>query len=597
MRRFGRRRAAGIGGLLALVIVLPFAVSGSLGAWDEVEVVNRQVGALDCGANTSFASTAWGRVVSGALGGSSLDGVAALKGLTVTNTAPATSSVATGASPSHDATNDAWTSALDLSALSAVDIGAGVHLPFGAGTGVYTQYGRATAAGRSTGASGAVTSAANGLVSLDAPTGGTPTLGSLMLSSVLSTVISDQLGANASRLADVGLSIGAVGSTADLDACGAAWAAQGDQSAYVTRDYLVSSLGLGLKSSILTAVQAALTSTLTTTESTLDGLLAPGTSITGTTLTGLTSVLNPLLNLTVLGIPLTGGGISSLKVGVDFDLQPVKDLLAQDLTSGSVVVNLASGTIMADLAGANGLVDLNSLPANSSLLTPATVTKLTQDVSNAITGLVTGTLTTALTSAVYGAAVTVDIAASQKAVGLTLVNLAIKLTGTLGAFVGQSGYGTVTATVTPTVLPVLGTVLGLLGLGALDPSAIAAGITAGLVTPLVQNFVPALAAAVLNPVVTGATSTVTTTLSTVTNTTLPPLLAQLNPVFTLLQRLVNVTANAQPDRPNPVGVPDPTAPGTYFVSALKIGAVNPDTSASLLGLYLGSSSVGPNGRR
>jgi len=599
MRRFGRRGAAGVGGLLALALVLPVAVSTSLGAWGDVEVVNRQASALDCATNTAFDSTAWGRVISsGVAGAGSLDGVAAFRGITVANTAPSTTSVATGASPTFSATNNAWTSALDLSLLSTVDIGAGAHLPLAANTGVYTQYGRATAAGTSTGASGAVTSASNGLVSLDTPTGSTPTLGQLTLSSVLSSAISTQLGANASRLSDVGLTIGAVGSTATLDACGAAWAAQGNQAGYVSRDYLISSLSLGLTSSILTAVQTAVTGALTTTESSLDALLAPGTSVTGATLTSLSSTLNSLLNISVLGIGLSGDQVDSLKIGVEFDLQPVKNLLALDLTSGSVVVNLASGTIMANLAGANGLVNLNNLPANSPLLTSTTVTKLTQDVSNAVTGLISGPLTTALTTAILNATVTVDIVTHLKAtllfVPVRVADVTIKLSGTLGAFTGVTGYGSVTPTVTATILPAVTGTLATLGINL---TALTNGIATSLVTPLISTLVPALAGAVLNGVVTSATSIVTNTLGTVTTSTLPPLLAQLGPVFTLLQQLVNVTANAQPDRPNPVGIPDSTAPGTYFVSALKIGAVNPSTSASLLALFLASSSVGPNTRR
>lgn len=594
-RRSGRLAVASIGGALALALLVPLGVMPSLANWGDKEVDHATVGTLNCSANSAFNTSAWGRVIAGKLGTTSLDGAAAFTGLTVTNNAPATVSSATGASPRTDLTNNAWSSVLNLSALSTAQVSAGVTLPLSANTGAYTQYGRATASGVSTGASGALTSAGGGLVSLTTPDSSTPTIGTLSLGSILSSAISSQLAANASRLANLSLGIGAVSSSAQLDACGAAWAALSNQASYVTRNYILASLAANFQSSTVSAVSSGLTATTTGLNTSLNAILAPGTSVTGATLTTLQTTLNTILSsLNILGLQLAGGGIQSLKVGVVFDLSAITTLLTTPLTSGSVSIDLAAGTISANLAGANGLVNLNSLPANSSLLTAGTVTKLTQDVTNAINGFVTGSLTTALGTVVKSAAVTVDVLATIKAAGVNILGLTIKLTGTLGAFTGDSAYGVVTPVITLAPTGLLGGVLGLLGL---DQTAFLNGVISGLTTPLITTFVPALAGGILNATLATAQAQVSAALTTLSSTTLPPLIAQFNPVFVVLQSLLALTANAQPDKSGSVGLPDASAPGSYFISALKIGAVNPSTSDSLLSLYLANSSVGPDQAR
>lgn len=588
-------RLTAVAGVLVAAVFAAFAVSPSQASWQDLEYDHASVAATDCSHGAGFDTTAWGRVLSGSLGAVSLDPMPAVRGITVVNAAPATSSLASGPPPSVDLGNDAWSGALELSALSALGVGAGTTLPLAANAGVYTQYARATASGQSAGASGALTSAAGGLLSLQRPDGTAPALGELTLSSVLDGVIAAGLGAGlADRLADLSLSIGAVGAMAGLDACAARWDRAAGLDSYVDRDYLLSSVGLRMKSAILSAVVDSVGGALTSAETTLDALSAPGTSVTGAALTTLTNVLNPLLSITVLGIPLSGGGISSLKVGVDFDLQPVKNLLSGVLSYGSVRIDLATGGISADLAGANGMVDLNSLDPNSPLLTPATVTRLVQDVADAVDALISGPVAIALSKAVYNAKATVSIAASLKALGVTIIDLDIRLDGTLGAFTAAPGYGVVTATVDATALPMLLSVLDPLGLGLINVNGLLSGVSAALVGPLVSTFVPAIAGAVLNGVVAGAQSAIASSLGTISGTTLPPLLAEFTPVFALLQKAIAITVNAQPDRPGSVGVPDGSAPGSYFISALKIGVVDPSTAGALLSLFFASASVGPN---
>lgn len=590
-----RSRLVAVAGVLATALAAAFAISPASANWQDVEYDHAPVTAMNCSSGTGFDTSAWGRVLSGTLGSIPLDPVLAVRGITASNLAPSTASVASGASPSTALGNDAWSSALDVHALSALAVGAGVTLPLNSGTGIYTQYARATAAGQSTGASGALTSAGGGLVSLDAPTGTPPVIGELSLSTILDAVVAEELGAGlADRLADLGVEIGAVGAKADSDACAAAWSSTADPASFIDRDYLLSSIGLRLKSSILGALTGAVAGSMTSTETTLDALLAPGTSITGAALGTLTSALTPILSINVLGIPLSSGGVSSVKIGVDFDLQPVRDLLSGVLTSGAVRIDLATGTISADLAGANGLVDLNTLAPNSPLLTPTTVTKLVQDVTDAVGGLLSGPVASALSTAVYNARVTVEVVAGLKALGITVIDLAIGLDGTLGAFTGASGYGVVTPAVVATALPNLLSVLDPLGLGLINVNGLLSGVSSSLAGPLVSTFVPALAGAVLNGVLSSAQAAVASSLDQLSTTTLPPLFAEFTPVFTLLQRVLTVTVNAQPDQPGSVGFPDGTVPGRYFVSAVKVGVISPSTADSLLALFFASASVGPN---
>lgn len=578
-----------------MAVAAAFAVTPASANWQDIEYDHAPLTTVSCSNGAGFDTTAWGRVLSGSLGTESLDPVVAAQGITSSNLAPAVASVSSGATPSVDLGNDAWSSSLDLRALSSLALGVGATLPLNTDAGVYTQYARAAASGQSAGASGALTSAVGGLVSLEAPTGATPGVGDLDLATILDAVVADELGAGlADRLADVGLEIGAVGAKADSDGCAAAWSSAVDPSSFVNRGYLLSSLALGLKSSILGALTGTVAGSLDATQATLDALLAPGTSITGTTLGTLTSALNPILAMTVLGIPLSSGGVSSVKIGVDFDLQSVKSLLSSVVTSGSVRIDLATGGISADLAGANGLVDLNTLAPNSPLLTPATVAKLVQDVTDAVGGLIAGPVTQALSTALYSAKVTVGIAAALSTLGITVMDLDIGLEGTLGAFTGAPGYGAVTPHVVATALPNLLSVLDPLGLGLIDVNGLVNGVSAALAGPLVGAFVPALAGAVLNGTLSSAQSSTASALSQLSATALPPLLAEFTPVFALLQKVLSITVNAQPDRPGSVGPPDDAVAGRYFISALKLGVANPSTEASLLSLYLASASVGPN---
>ncbi len=169
-----RRGIAGLALAVAGVFAVGILVPASAASWVDQEWVTAPVGAVDCGEPGMVDATAWGRMLAGKVGTQALDPAAAIDGITVSNVEPATSSTASSAAAVTNLGNDAWTTSLNLAALGAVDLGAGVTLPLGTSAGVYTQYGRATSAGLSVGASGAITSNASGVASLDSPSSATP---------------------------------------------------------------------------------------------------------------------------------------------------------------------------------------------------------------------------------------------------------------------------------------------------------------------------------------------------------------------------------------------------------------------------------------
>lgn len=223
-RSAGKRALAVLAAGVAAVVVAAVGIPVSAASWADREGVTASVGALDCDDSGVVDATAWGRVLTGTLNGQSLAPVAAIDGVTVANFAPATTSSATSAATTHALTNDAWSTDLALTALGGVTVGAGVALPFGTGTGAYTQYGRATSSGLSVGASGALTTASNGVASLDSASSATPRLATLQLSTLLDASLPG-LGVTTAQLADVKLRLGALGAIASYASCDPLWSA------------------------------------------------------------------------------------------------------------------------------------------------------------------------------------------------------------------------------------------------------------------------------------------------------------------------------------------------------------------------------------
>lgn len=595
-----RRGIAALAAGITAVVVAAVGIPVSAASWGDREWTTAQVGALDCDDAGVVDATAWGRVLTGAVSGQQLDPVAAIDGITVSNLAPATTSSAVSAATTHSVTNDAWTTDLALTGLGAVTVGGGVSLPFGTNTGTYTQYGRATSSGLSVGASGAVTTAGNGVASLEPASSATPRLATVRLSSLLDSALPG-LGVTTAQLADVGLRVGTLGAIASYASCDPLWSAAAPGSA-LTREYLVKDLGLDLTSSTISGFTTGLRSSLATLETNLDALLAPGTSITGSALTSITTALNSALTLSVAGVTVSLGSVNSVTVGVDFALQPVIDLVTGSLSDGVVTVNLTTGAVSADLAA---LFDaayahsggLNGLNPNTSVLTAPVLAELQSRIGALLQNFATGTIQPALTAALNAATVTavIDTTLRTRAgiINVLGLRLVTTITGTPSSFTTGSPAPTVSAVASEASAGILNSLLSLLGISL---GTLVSGVQTAVVAPITSTVVPVIGSTVVAPVMTSATALVTTFMSTLTGTTIPGVLTSLTPVLAALRTLVAVTVNGRPDAAGSAGAPAATAAGRYFETALHVGVVN-GSAASVASLFFGNASVGANSLR
>ncbi|THG32388.1 choice-of-anchor G family protein [Naasia lichenicola] len=579
-------------------VVASLSVTSSLAAWTDREYVRAaNVSTLNCASAAPVNSTSWARVMADSVLTSNLDAVAALNGITVSNIKPATSSSATGVASPTPLGSDAWSSPVDLSAVS-VPVSAGVTYPIGASTGAYTQYGRDTSAGLSVGASGAVTSGSGGAVALETPGAATPREADLALSSTLNGIL-PAAGTTVANLADVHLRVGAVGALASYNSCAVLWAGSSALAGNLTRNYLVNGMKLEFTSQVVKDLGTSINGQLTTLQTTLNALTGSGSSVTGSTLTGLKGAVNGLTGLvTTSGVSIIPPTLSTATVSVNYNLTPVKNLLSTTVGGGGVTANLTTGAVTADLAtifgDRYGTSGLNGLSPNTSVLTPEVLSDVSSRLGTVLGALVgsSGTLATALTAALNAATVTVVLQGSMD-LRLGLITLlgfpyTATISGTVGSFAGAGTQPTVSVAVQAGT-GLLDTVLATLGITS---ATLLQQVGDALVTPLINSVYP-----LLKPIVATLISTAPTlaagTVSNLGTVTVPSALVNLAPVLTILRTLVSVTVNARPDQPNPVGYPATAATGRYFVSALKVGVVNA-TSTPVVGLFLASASVGPN---
>jgi hypothetical protein len=578
----------------------------SLASWTDVEYVRSDAAAADCTAPGSVDATAWGRMLTGTLLGTDLDPVVAIDGITVDNLDPAVISTATTSAVATDLGSDAWSADLALNVLSALDVGAGILLPFDTDTGVYTQYGRATSDGISVGASGAVTTAAGGLATLDTPGAATPRLATLQLSTLIGAALPG-LGLDSADLADAELRIGTVGAIAELDSCATLWSGAAPGSDLV-RDYLIQDLGLALTSATVTDVASEIRTSVTDLETTLDALSPSGTAITGAALTAVQNTLATILDLDLLGVDISLASLDSATIGVDFDLDPVLAAVSGELTDGVVTIDLTSGLVQADLAalfdeayGSSG--GLNGLPANTSVLTAPVLAELSTRAGALLTEFVDLTLQPLLDAALEAATVTVVLDATLRTQATVLfttvdvlgLDLHTEITGTVGGFTGVPGAPTPVAdtTVTESSAGILNTLLALLGINL---NALTTAVVDAVAAPLVTDLVPVVGSQVVAPLLATATAATASTVSSLTGVTVPAFLVALDPVLSAVRALVDVTVNARPDQPGSVGEPDDPEAGRWYQSAIHIGVVD-DSAASVAEFYLANASVGPNALR
>ncbi|WP_157789720.1 choice-of-anchor G family protein, partial [Candidatus Microthrix parvicella] len=395
---------------------------------------------------------------------------------------------------------------LDLGALGLVNltIPGGVQVPLEfTNAGVVGQYASALDDGSSLGSSGLIQS--DGTIG----TGGTPRPGVAPgpLSLSLGGVVSD-LGLNPALLAEVaqlGLQADTVSAQASLAAPGSPVGA-----------YSIDDLKMNFQSATLAALVGEINSAVAVTQGEIDGLDAALDASVG-------ALLGPLSPLVVVDVNVTPPDLSAAIAGLTSGT-------ISDPAFPGVTVDLDTGLVTVDL---DELTSLNGLPANTDILTDATITAITTN----LTGLLQAHL--------------VDIQDTLLA--------AVDATAITG---GASILGTDILTLNTTV------------------GAVRAGDTTGIALLGVGLGLPGGLTAVLGALNTPITA-VTDTLTTLSDDLFAPVLANVVPALKpVLDEAVGITVNNQS-----------TSGGVFTETALRITVL---PVADALTLDVATARVGPN---
>jgi hypothetical protein len=265
------------------------------------------------------------------------------------------------------------------------------------------------------------------------------------------------------------------------------------------------------------------------------------------------------------GVP----GTPTASVSISSDLAGATAAAGETTTAGSGLVSLdgGAGVVTADLTKLQN--PANAAP-NTSVLTSGDTTSIAAGVGTAAATLV-GDVGTAWTGAASASRITVDVIVPVSALGLPLVTVEQRMTGSLADFLDPSHVWPA-----PSV-----TVLG-----TLNPTAFTAALTAQLPSLLLgplQTTVGTAVSAPLTSAITTARSALAAAL-TVAQAAMPTELARLSTLF-------SITLDEQPDV-----APYPTAaagigPG-YVTTALRVHVEV--AGADALDLAVASTSVGPD---
>lgn len=581
-----RRTALSLALVLAAVVALPSGVSSTVAAWNDEEWATGTVGtsSFDCGTDTGYSEAARSTFLRGALLGQDLGAIAGLAPLVLQRSgdAPATVSPATAVNVGAndgDPGRDTFARPLVVSALNIVGLdltGLQVGLP-GASVSAVDQFARVSTTGTSIAASGFVDDTGAVLVDEDTPADELPEPARLSLGGILPGI---------SGVADAGLRVGAVGSTASLDACAVelsdTWGDGSDTG--LDRDYGIAGLDLAFRSSTVSALSTQVTSTVSSLNATVTGLV-------GTNGTLSTVIRNQLLGnlLAVLDL----GSFTGTVAINDLDLAgAVQPFLSTPISDGVVTLDPSSGAVDIDLAyllgdDANGV---NDLAPNTELVVNATVIN---DLTARIGVLVDGwraQVVNALRSEIASAQIVIDLNTTVRLGVAALATVDVDLTTTVGQL---AGTGTVPLTVTAVAAPgssVLNNTLALLGVNA-TVSSIVAGLN-GLTSTVLTALRTQITTSLVTPVDTAAT-----TLATLT----APIVTALSAAVSALPSVLSLRVNVQPDQagaPGGPALPGPTATstGAFSVSALRIGLLGQVApGGGVAYVEFATSTVGPNG--
>ncbi|MCU1528650.1 MAG: hypothetical protein JWP75_2413, partial [Frondihabitans sp.] len=322
-------------GVVAAALVgaaLP-GVGATNATWRDSEWANAGLGTQNCATAANYATRGASKLIGGTILGTNLDAAASVVGPVVTNGTGGV--VVTPAPPaSQSLGSSAYADPLDVTALNTLNLQLGglLTLPLNTSVGVVNQYAQAQTNGDSAGASGVVNNSGGISLTASPPSSAIPTFATLDLKTVLGTL---GLGSVA-NLTDVQLLLGAVASSATLDACDAQW---GSLYSNLQRKYVVAGLNAQVVSPLTSQLVSTVNTTTTGLTTTVNGLTS-NTGLLSALASGVTSVLGTTLGGLGLGTPTV-----ALSATVNFSaLTTIFNQTISD-PQGIVAINPAAGTI------------------------------------------------------------------------------------------------------------------------------------------------------------------------------------------------------------------------------------------------------------
>ncbi|WP_374168963.1 choice-of-anchor G family protein [Microbacterium sp. WHRI 7836] len=339
----------------------------------------------------------------------------------------------------------------------------------------------------------------------------------------------------------------------------------------VTSEYRIADLNLDLHSNLVAGLSGTLASAIQGTVTPVSNLAGPGGALTGLTTT-IVNTINAIPDVPLVAAFTATGGTVSI-AGLDTVGQTVTTQVLQtpvENTTGSVLVDLSTGTVSVDLAkilvetgaGAN----LNTLPANTPVLSATTISAIQQGITSALTGThpnsLNGKVSTILKSTLDALQVTITVGVDLTVplTGTPLVSGDVTVKGSLAQFAG-----------TATPVPTVATDITLAGLNI--------GVLLNPVVATVTNAVATTTGPLVNTALTSVIPLVQPALAALTG----PVLTTLDPVLQgVLSDIATITINEQPATGDIPG-------GSFTVRALGVNLL-PAVGGGVA-LDLGSSTV------
>lgn len=567
MRADGRfRMLAPLAAVTVASIALLTATSDTIAAWTDDEYVSAVAGVMmagDCNTTTLFHTESAARQLSGSVGGEDLDTLAAVQGVQLRNAGGTVTVVPATATQVDPVT---FTAGLEAGALGAPVLSAvlGLNQPAGA-AGAYTQWARATASGHAAGAAGLVSDQSGAIDATGTANGSTsaPKAASINLASIIP-----------SSAADMTLDVGAVASSAEVDACTLSngWPTL-DASPTVARAYAVAGLQLNLSADSVRTMTTTIGETTDGLGQDLNALAAQPGPLTAAVSAGVSGIVHQ-----ATGVLTVGSVETVISFGTPDLSSAVDGLLATSLTDGVVTIDLANAQVSFDLSTlSTGPDGLNGLAPNTRLdFDAATVQELTQRASallEAWSDAVTAEVEKALAATAFAMETTLVLRTDVPLVGATdVAEVSLRYDSNLAAFQSTTPPS---PTVSTSVLEI-----GLPGLSALLDSVVAALVsgTGGVVAGALDEAL--LGTGALVPAVEAAIRTAAL-----------PVADSVEAALTPVANTVSLTFNVQPDQPGApasAAVAGSSADGQYKVSALRIAV-----AGNWAEIYLATASAGP----